>query len=198
MSQVVCQYRNVLGPEENRRLYDYAIAQEAAYRATGPETNAAAFPDWRRSRVMDGAHAGFARRIQAEVRQRFPDVLRALGMDPGQQLRAIELQLTSHNDGEHYRIHSDNGNAATASRIGTFVYYFHREPKAFSGGDLLVYGRCGCRDPRQPGAPLERIEPENDLLILFDPHRLHEVTDVSCPTKDFADGRFTLNGWIRG
>jgi hypothetical protein len=51
----------------------------------------------------------------------------------------LETQLTSHNDGGYYRIHNDNGSPSTATRVLTYVYYFHRQPVAFKGGQLRLY-----------------------------------------------------------
>lgn len=189
---LVLRYPNVFGPSENSRLYSHAVARRESYSDTSG-INTAFYPNWRKSRVDNGDCGGFKQRLQEEVLRRFPEVSQALNLG-SPAIAGVDVQMTSHNDGEHYRLHSDNGNAATATRVATFVYYFHRMPKAFTGGHLLVYGT---RNHLAPGPVIDSIEPENDLLVFFDPHLMHEVADVSCPSKDFADGRFTLNGWIR-
>ncbi|MBE9012911.1 2OG-Fe(II) oxygenase, partial [Pseudanabaenaceae cyanobacterium LEGE 13415] len=43
----------------------------------------------------------------------------------------------------------------------------------------------------------QEIQPINNSIIFFPSHFLHEVLPVSCPSRQFADSRFTLNGWIR-
>jgi hypothetical protein len=107
---------------------------------------------------------------------------------PAFEIGSIEMQLTSHNDGEYYKWHTDNGTRETESRVVRFVYYFHQIPKRFKGGDLVLY----------PDAASEIvIEPQNDSLVFFPSHTRHEVKQIVCPTRQFEDGRFTLNGWIR-
>ncbi len=98
------------------------------------------------------------------------------------------MQLTSHNDGEYYKWHTDNGTRETESRVITFIYYFHQIPKRFQRGELVIY----------PNAESELvIDPQNDYLVFFSSHMRHEVIRIVCPSRRFEDGRFTLNGWIR-
>jgi hypothetical protein len=97
------------------------------------------------------------------------------------------VQLTSHNDGEYYHWHTDNGSEATRTRVLSFVYYFHGSPRRFSGGELVVYDGDGS----------DEIEPLHDRLVLFRSSTKHEVKPVSCSTRLFEDSRFTLNGWLR-
>ena len=51
----------------------------------------------------------------------------------------IEAQMTASNDGDFFLHHNDNGQGEIASRELTFVYFFHREPRAFQGGELRIY-----------------------------------------------------------
>jgi 6-pyruvoyl-tetrahydropterin synthase len=41
------------------------------------------------------------------------------------------------------------------------------------------------------------IEPRNNSIVFFDSRCKHEVMPVCCPSRQFEDGRFTLNGWLR-
>jgi Rps23 Pro-64 3,4-dihydroxylase Tpa1-like proline 4-hydroxylase len=75
---------------------------------------------------------------------------------------------------------------ASVMRLLSFVYYFHKEPKTYTGGELIIHGK-----------DLLNIEPVNNMIIFFDPMLLHEVTVVSSPGKICENGRFTLNGWIK-
>src|SRR5262249_13628622 len=61
-------------------------------------------------------------------------------------------------------------------------------PKAFTGGDLVLFASNG-----QPTV----IEPVNDSMVLFSSRTKHEVKPVVCPSRRFEDGRFTINGWVR-
>ncbi|GDY69657.1 hypothetical protein SAV14893_090500 [Streptomyces avermitilis] len=39
-------------------------------------------------------------------------------------------------------------------------------------------------------------EPEHDSIVFFLPTAWHEVRPVSCPSKQHADSRFAINGWL--
>jgi len=100
----------------------------------------------------------------------------------------IEIQLTAHNDGDYYLWHKDTGEGKLKARVITFVYYFHREPKQYSGGELGIYP-----DHAIPVI----VTPENNSMVFFNSSILHEVKPVICPGGIFENGRFTLNGWIK-
>ena len=90
-------------------------------------------------------------------------------------------------DGNFFKAHRDYDPKIIAKRKYTWVYYFNREPRQFSGGKLVFY-RKGCR--------IAEIEPYSGLLVVFRSDIMHEVERVSVPSLDFADGRFTLTGFI--
>ena len=105
--------------------------------------------------------------------------------------------MTAHNDGDFFKVHRDSGDQETAARELTFVYYFHREPKGYTGGELLLF------DPRLVDGGLVKadsfsvIEPRNNSMLFFPSRCDHEVLAVHCPSEKFADSRFTVNGWVR-
>jgi SM-20-related protein len=72
------------------------------------------------------------------IREIVPEALDYFRLPPSTGPK-LETQLTSHNDGGYYRIHNDNGSPSTATRVLTYVYYFHRQPVAFKGGQLRLY-----------------------------------------------------------
>ena len=115
-----------------------------------------------------------------------------------------ELELVAHNDGAHFTRHTDipfgpgrkplgGDRSGTQDRLLSGVYYFHREPKAFSGGALRLY-RFGSNGD----APNDWIdvEPEQNSLVVFPTWATHEVLPICCPSKDFADSRFAVNVWL--
>jgi len=103
-----------------------------------------------------------------------------------------EVQITASNDGDFFGLHSDNSEPPYERRELSFVYYFHREPKPFSGGELRLDGHAACADP----TPYETVVPERNMLVVFPSALLHEVLPVHCASRAFADSRFTLNGWL--
>jgi SM-20-related protein len=38
--------------------------------------------------------------------------------------------------------------------------------------------------------------PGQNFVVFFPAAAIHEVSVVQCPSRDFADSRFALNGWI--
>ncbi|MBD2480562.1 2OG-Fe(II) oxygenase [Planktothrix sp. FACHB-1365] len=190
------QIDNFLSPEEHQTLLDYAIKQEGNYELTGPATNTADYPEHRNSLVLYYSPE-FADIILNRVRAVFWNALEHLNIPPF-AITHIDAQLTAHNHGHYFRIHNDNGSERDATRTLTYVYYFYREPKAFTGGELLIY------DTHWHGeyaySKLENfktIEPLNNRIIFFYSGLMHEVLPVYCPSKQFADSRFTINGWAR-
>lgn len=117
-----------------------------------------------------------------------PALSRLTGIAPGARL---DLQITAHTGGGFFAAHRDNGPATPHRRL-TFVYYLHRQPPRFSGGDLLLF------DEPEPGCDpgFTRILPCNGTLVWFPPAALHQVTRVTCDSDDVLDGRLTVNGWL--
>jgi Rps23 Pro-64 3,4-dihydroxylase Tpa1-like proline 4-hydroxylase len=77
------------------------------------------------------------------------------------------------------------------------VYFFHREPKQFAGGELRIHdARLGSNGYESEGR-YQAIAPEQNQIVFFPCELMHEITAVNCPSRQFADSRFTLNGWLR-
>jgi SM-20-related protein len=120
-------------------------------------------------------------------------ILPAVGLEPFPIAR-VEAQVTASNHGDFFRPHEDNGEAALRTRELTFVYFFHREPKAFDGGELRIYDPQGTDDAS--GSTCRAITPRQNQIVFFPSHLLHEISPVNCASGAFADSRFTLNGWF--
>lgn len=106
----------------------------------------------------------------------------------------VELELVAHNDGAHFTIHSDTYRSSTPAfgdRMLSAVYYFHEEPKRFSGGALRLH-RLGAVSG---DAGLD-VSPDNGRLVVFPSWWPHEVLRVSCETGAFEDSRFSFNCWL--
>lgn len=115
-----------------------------------------------------------------------------LGMKPF-PIGDIEIQVTASGDGDFYRMHRDADSRST--RILTFVYFFHLEPRGFSGGELRIFD-----DRRVSGHAhadsSHLVSPRQDTLVLFPSRSPHELLPVRVPSQRFSDHRFTINGWI--
>ncbi|MEP0760961.1 2OG-Fe(II) oxygenase [Trichocoleus sp. DQ-A2] len=138
----------------------------------------------------------FSELVVNRIKAILPNVFRKLGI-PSFKVSDIESQLTSHNDGNYFKIHNDNGSPETITRELTYVYYFYREPKPFSGGELLIYDSKVENNFYVQSDSFKTVEPKNNSIVFFLSRYLHEVLPVVCPSKAFADSRFTINGWVR-
>lgn len=186
------QIDNFLTPEEKQRLLHYVLKHESAFVPTSTSTG---LPDYRRSWILY-SFPEFAELIASRIQAILPDVFRKLNLSPF-PIADIETQLTAHNHGNYYKVHNDNGSADTATREFTYVYYFYREPKSFSGGELRLYDSKIENNFYVKADSHVTVEPRNNSIVFFLSRYLHEVLPVSCPTHAFADSRFTINGWIR-
>jgi SM-20-related protein len=148
----------------------------------------------RRSRVLMDM-SGHEKMITDRVLTCLPRVLQKWGRDSF-PISRLEIQTTASNHGDFFHCHSDNGAEAVAAREITFVYFFHREPKQFSGGELRIYDSRRENDNYVPTANYRTIVPAQNQLVLFVSGLSHEITPVDCPSGRFADSRFTVNGWV--
>jgi Rps23 Pro-64 3,4-dihydroxylase Tpa1-like proline 4-hydroxylase len=183
---------------ELNRLRQYVLEQEMRFETSevlSPGVKGGAVDyEHRRSRVLMDL-AGHERRITDRLLTFLPRVLQKWARDPF-PISRVETQTTASNHGDFFHCHSDNGAEAVAAREITFVYFFHREPKQFSGGELRIYDSRRENDNYVPTANYRTIVPEQNQLVLFACGLSHEITPVDCPSGAFADSRFTVNGWI--
>jgi SM-20-related protein len=186
------QIDNFLTPAEKNKLIKYVLAKESEFVSTSTSTNA---EDYRRSMVLH-TFPEFSELMVNRIKGILPDVLQKLNI-PSFPLGEIEAQLTMHNDKNFYKVHNDSGSPDTATRFFTYVYYFYREPKAFSGGELQIYDSKIENNFYVAADSFRTVEPRNNSIVFFLSRYMHEVLRVSCPSKAFADSRFTINGWVR-
>ncbi|MBH8561502.1 2OG-Fe(II) oxygenase [Nostoc sp. CENA67] len=186
------QIENFLTPEEHERLIKYVLDKKANF---VPTSTSSKEKDYRRSMVLY-SFPEFTELIVKRIQEIIPDVISKLGL-PSFAISQIESQLTAHNHGNYYKIHNDNGSPETATRELTYVYYFYREPKSFSGGELLIYDSKIENNFYVSAESFQTVEPRNNSIVFFISRYMHEVKPVICPSKAFADSRFTINGWVR-
>lgn len=183
---------NFLTNSENQQLFNYVLQRKLGF---VPTTTSTKTDNYRRSLVLH-SFPKFRELIVHRIKEVFPDVLNKLSI-PVFSIAEIESQLTAHNDNNFYKIHNDNGSPDTATRVLTYVYYFYREPKGFTEGKLIIYDSQIQGKHYVKAETFKTIEPTNNSIIFFLSRYMHEVLPVTCPSQDFADSRFTINGWIR-
>jgi Rps23 Pro-64 3,4-dihydroxylase Tpa1-like proline 4-hydroxylase len=150
---------------------------------------------YRRSRVLfelGPYHALFVRRLLTFL----PYVLQKV---PAQLSRVaeVEIQLTATNHSEYFRMHTDNDERDLRRRKLTFVYFFHREPRRFWGGELQILGTAAGQDASLLDGLPQLIYPLQNQVVFFPSGYSHQILPVMCPSRRFPDSRFTVNGWFR-
>ncbi len=183
-----------LAPQELEELITYTLQHEPEFQTSQvvSPTGDSGMVDYthRRSRVL--MNAGKHERVILErIRGVLPSVLGRLGMGEF-PVTGAEVQITASNDGDFFGEHRDNSEDMIASRQLTFVYFFHREPRQFDGGELRLHDS---REGSSTGS-YHAIAPQQNQIVFFPCSLLHEITPVECRSQAFADSRFTLNGWL--
>ena len=187
-----------LAPQEMEALTEFTLEREAAFRASemysaNSEKGVINY-DYRRSRVLMELGAQ-EEMILARVKSALPLVVEKLGMQEF-NISGIEAQITASNDGDFFRLHDDNGSEGVSARHLTFVYFFHREPRQFEGGELHLHNAHLDDGAYVSDGTFETIVPQQNRITFFPCELQHEITAVKCPSQRFADSRFTLNGWL--
>jgi len=188
-----------LAPQELESLTRFALEHELEFSASevvAPTSEQGVIDyEHRRSRVLT-ALEGYEELLVGRIKMVLPQVLQKLGMEEF-DITGVETQITASNDGDFFRFHSDNGSDRVAARHLTFVYFFHREPRLFEGGELRIHDARVEQERYVSAGSYQEIVPRQNQIVFFPCELLHEITPVKCPSGLFADSRFTLNGWLR-
>ena len=181
--------------EEWQALLRYALENERGFSSAeviNADGTSHRDEGYRRSRVIFEL-GSLAHLFQHRLMTFLPYVLFRLRLPPF-AVSQLEIQLTATNHGEFFRVHSDNDGEEVQGRQVTFVYYFHREPRQFGGGELRVYDG-GPQIELLASAGSQLVYPRQNQAVFFPSSHLHEILPVVCPSRQFADSRFTVNGW---
>jgi SM-20-related protein len=190
-----------LTKKELRSLTKYVMTHEADFTPSTvipdgvPE--AATDTSYRKSRVLYEL-GEYGTLIKERLLDVLPEVLAVFNREAF-PLSHIDTQITASNDGDFFKVHMDNSSTELADiplRELSYVYYFHSEPKAFTGGQLKIYDAEDGDNHNSEKRRARTIVPRQNTLVLFPSSYDHEVLPVRCRTGKFVNSRFTLNGWI--
>ena len=189
-----------LGAAEHEQVMDFAQANLASFQEShvlrGVEQ---AYDTTVRSSRVAMEPKEIASWFKPLVVAALPQVFARLGCEAF-EVAKVELQMTAHLDGDFYAMHNDNshghrqGHDSDGRRI-SFVYYFCREPKRFTGGDLRLFDTDLKRGAFRKEV-FSRVAPDDNTIVFFPSAAMHEVGRLEMQSLDSADGRFTLNGWL--
>ena len=182
---------DILSNTELDRAFRVLIKQAVQFKAARIGTNQVR-KTTRHSVFIEGSEfktlrESFRERIKPCIAQAFD----TFGITPPEKQR-YELQMTSHADGDFYRRHVDVG--PVYAHVLSYVYYFNKTPKAFSGGELQLFDTD--TQSNTSGINMTSIEPLHNSLIVFPSNYYHQVCTVKLPNADRTWGRQTINGWL--
>jgi hypothetical protein len=165
------QVTDFLMPAEQARLLELTLAAEPGF---------APVPGAPSREVAAQLDADLAERIARRLGLLLPHVLPEL--DPGRRILAEDLELCAQRDGDE--VPGESARAATTSPEEiTCTYFFHREPRPLSGGELRL----------RKGENLHLVEPRNNAVMIYPTSALEEMTTLRCPTRAFGDSRFAIS-----
>ncbi|MEU6313220.1 2OG-Fe(II) oxygenase [Streptomyces sp. NPDC047014] len=190
----VCRFENFLGAERAAALLEYAIAREEEF-AQGTVLDPLTGQVSRKGRdslVLPVSSEVFSSHL-ADCLPLVQDVIGSRAA----LTRSLTV-LTAHGEGGHFGIHTDASRVRDVSTAVSAVYYLHRTPRGFGGGQLRLYDTV-VRDGRaRPAESYRTVEPDHDTIVFFPAGAFHEVVPSTCPSGRFQDFRFTLTTWISG
>ena len=190
--------RDFLTKPELHALTKYVMEHEPDFAPStvipheGPESTADL--SYRKSLVLYNL-GEYTSLIQDRLLALLPDVLAAFKR-AAFPISQFDIQLTASNDGDFFKVHQDNSSEEINHREISFVYYFHSEPKAFTGGQLKLYNSQDGAVEHSQKKTAQTITPRQNTVVLFPSYLDHEVLPVRCPSRKFVNSRFTVNGWI--
>jgi Rps23 Pro-64 3,4-dihydroxylase Tpa1-like proline 4-hydroxylase len=172
------------------QLLQYAIARENDFDEAGLDMARTINHDIRYTLKLDdiGPEGAF---LKKQLVQCLPRVLPHLSLK-SLDIDKMSLKITAMPNGGFFQAHKDSDSEAFSTRKVNFVYYFHQEPKAYKGGDLLIYDTTQNYDLKS----FTRLTPVNNSLVFFLSDTIHEVTPVIIESDDFRASRFTITGHI--
>ncbi|MEZ0243718.1 MAG: 2OG-Fe(II) oxygenase [Sphingomonas sp.] len=187
--------RDFLSPRDHADLLAWTLANKALFKPATVTGNVVR-PRFRSALHFKG-EADWTGMLRARVMAILPDLIAEVGLVAFSSDK-LEIEMVAYQDGGFILRHVDTGTSEARSardRIASAVYYFHREPKPFSGGEL----RLMPLKPPPEGMPGHvDIAPEQNSLVAFPSWAPHEVLPVRAATPRFEDSRFAINLWGLG
>jgi SM-20-related protein len=201
------QLTDVLGDEDREQLLEWAIASQAKFKPAKVYKHAgddgSRLDPEQRTALKLRDFGPLTTGLQKALLAHLPEIMAGTGYR-GPPPQSLELELNAYGDGGHFGQHIDIstgpgrrplGEQPGEDRVLSAVYYFYKEPKAFSGGALKLF-RFGAYRDNVEERDVVAYEPRQNSLVAFPSWVTHEVDTVRCPSGRFEDYRFALNCWF--
>ncbi|MBZ4018765.1 hypothetical protein CCS38_24095 [Streptomyces purpurogeneiscleroticus] len=192
MATPVCRFDDFLGSAAADSLFNHvcvARANRLAMEISSSGAGAKLAPMWQ----VPGDEVPVPEFIEA-VTGMAPVVREMIGIEPSDGEPTVSYELCMHNHGDH---HGDRFGPRTAEAGSLhFVYYLHRRPRAFTGGQLRIFDTT-LWDGEPACAPSFRdIAADHDSIVFFPAGSWYEDRPIDCPSRRLLDGRFALRGHL--
>jgi Rps23 Pro-64 3,4-dihydroxylase Tpa1-like proline 4-hydroxylase len=114
----------------------------------------------------------------------------------------IECLVAAYGDGGFFKAHRDDGATIMSPRRLSYVYYLHRQPRPFEGGNLVIHdapiaGEQPSLSSGTNSGSYSVVAPEHNSIIFWLASATHEILPVTSPSKGFANSRFGVTGHVR-
>jgi len=189
----IVQIDDFLTDAELARLMEVTLWAEPRFKPS-PLSSYRADPDHRQS-LMIAAPYKVSELMLGKIRAIMPEVMEQLRIGAF-TVGKIDCQITANVDGSYFKAHTDAGHDGPIKRVLTYVYYFNRDPKGFTGGELRIYDDELRNGKFVATESFQIVEPRNNSIVFFNAALMHEIMPVVVPSKQFSDARFTVNGWV--
>ena len=179
--------RDFLSHAERERLLSAALEMRGLFAPAGVGRGAARKVRPSARRALEArlpSRSGVCAWLVPKIRGALPKVCMLLRVN-GLDRRRMSLAMVAYADGGFGARHRDS-----FPLLG--ILYFHRDPRPFSGGNLLLHdtevetGRCSAFD-------FSRVAPITGSIVFYPGRYMHEVTPVACASGDFADARLSVS-----
>ena len=187
----IVQIDDFLTGAELARLMEVTLWAEPRFK---PSPLSSYRADHRQS-LMIAAPYKVSELMLGKIRAIMPEVMEQLRIGAF-TVGKIDCQITANVDGSYFKAHTDAGHDEQIKRVLTYVYYFNRDPKGFTGGELRIYDDVLRNGKFVATESFQIVEPRNNSIVFFNAAVMHEIMPVVVPSKQFRDARFTVNGWV--
>lgn len=189
---------DLLSARETAELYDHVLANQDRFVSAGMKSADGVRVNKRKRDGLVSVEMGeFRSRFVALVKSKLPEVQRRLNISTF-DLSRIELKLSNHLDGHFFHTHQDVSRVEEDDdhRVISFLFYFHKQPKAFDGGDLLLFDTNAVQNAYKQ-IQFTRIPCEHNSMVFFPSECFHCVEPVRLDSNEFGEGRFAVGGHVR-
>lgn len=177
------QLEQFLAENEYNKLLDYLGKQQAAYESSD------------RGPALAESFAELRNLLSNRVQEALPEVLSQLGIAafPLPEIETVLYPEPLRSD----RVLWDNGASENERRVLSFIYYFYRLPKAFAGGELLLYDSQIENGVCIPAESFKSIRPTQNSIVFFLSSYAYQIQPLSPASLPLAETCFKFQGWLR-